>query len=441
MSTFLGMLGSGDWATDQRPKAWREMILLLYPNGMTTLTGLTAKMQSEKVSDPEYNWWTESLSRQGGTVSSIYIDYPVSTEYVYATHQATFGVENGTVYAVVALAVAQMFRVGDVVKLRDADQPGVDVQGEVASIDYNAASSVLGIILHEADDNHGTSASYNLATVDTIINTGDANSEGSEIPDALHILPTKYTNYTEIFREPLEITRTNLELKLRTGDQYQELKRQILLYHGIRQEKAYLMNIAWEGTGSNGKPKRTTEGVITNIRTNASDNVDDYPYNSTYTAKTWKQGGKDWLDEYFELFFRYGDDSKLAFCGSTALMGINQLAEQYGQINLQPATESYGLKVIKWITPFGEINLKTHPLMTQETTLRSSMVVFEPRRLRYRYVTDTTFYPDPNRDKKLSGHGKIDGIKEEYLTEAGLEFHHPSTGGFLTGLGSDGATS
>ena len=435
---FLGMLGSGDWATDQRPKAWREMIQFLYPNGAVTLTGLTSKMGSEKVSDPEFNWWTESLEREGGAVSNMYAESTLTTAYVYATHQATIGIAGGQVYAKVALAVAKQFVVGDVVMLRDTDRPNVDVRGEVFSIDYNADNSKISILLHESDDNDTTAASFNIATVDTILNIGDINAEGGEIPDSLHYLPVKITNFTQIFRRSLNITRTNLELKLRTDEQYQELKRQTLLYHGISMERAFLWGLAFEGTGANSLPKRTSRGIITDIRTNASANVSHYPDASGFTTKNWRAGGKDWLDEKFEVGFREGDDEKLAFCGSTWLMGLNQLAEQYGQINLTPATAEYGLRVIKWITPFGEINLKTHPLMTHEPTMRDMMVAFEPRRLKYRFVTDTTYYPDINRDKKLAGHGKIDGIKEEYLTECGLEYHHPSTGLVLTGGGSDG---
>ena len=50
---FLGMRGSGDWVTDQRPKNWREGILHLYPNGMAPLTAILSKMKEEKVDDPE----------------------------------------------------------------------------------------------------------------------------------------------------------------------------------------------------------------------------------------------------------------------------------------------------------------------------------------------------------------------------------------------------
>lgn len=53
MGGFLGMRGTGDWGTDERPKSWREMILFLYPNGSMPLTAMMSKMKNEKVSDPE----------------------------------------------------------------------------------------------------------------------------------------------------------------------------------------------------------------------------------------------------------------------------------------------------------------------------------------------------------------------------------------------------
>jgi hypothetical protein len=55
MAGFLGMRGTGDWATDQRPKNWREVILHEYPNGSAPLTAVMSKLGSEKVDDPEFN--------------------------------------------------------------------------------------------------------------------------------------------------------------------------------------------------------------------------------------------------------------------------------------------------------------------------------------------------------------------------------------------------
>jgi hypothetical protein len=54
MGAFLGMRGTGSWATDQRPKSYRELILMLYPNGTAPLTAIMSKLKSEVVTDPEF---------------------------------------------------------------------------------------------------------------------------------------------------------------------------------------------------------------------------------------------------------------------------------------------------------------------------------------------------------------------------------------------------
>ena len=61
------------------------------------------------------------------------------------------------------------------------------------------------------------------------------------------------------------------------------------------------------------------------------------------------------------------------------------------------------------------------------------MLLLEPNNLKYRYIDDTTFYADG--ENQNTGPNRIDGLKEEFLTEAGLEFHHPLSCGFLNGIG------
>jgi hypothetical protein len=78
-------------------------------------------------------------------------------------------------------------------------------------------------------------------------------------------------------------------------------------------------------------------------------------------------------------------------------------------------------------------------LFSNEATLRNSMLLVEPKNLIYKYIDDTQFYGEGSA--KQSGPGlnanRKDGTDEEFLTEAGLELHHPSTMGFLNGVGVD----
>jgi len=67
------------------------------------------------------------------------------------------------------------------------------------------------------------------------------------------------------------------------------------------------------------------------------------------------------------------------------------------------------------------------------------MLLLEPQNLVYRYIDDTTFYGEGEAKQAAPGTngGRVDGTEEEYLTEAGLEFHHPSTMMFLNGVGQN----
>jgi hypothetical protein len=315
--------------------------------------------------------------------------------------------------------------------LRNSSNYADDCNAKVTSRVINGASSYAVVKLLEADP-----TTTGIADCDTVLVVGNINAEGAAMPDAISYNPTKLYNYTQIFRTPLEITRTARRTRLRTGDPYKEIKREALELHSIEMEKAFIWGTRTENTGDNGKLERTTGGLIEWISDNSG-------ITSLYTTdssagvdgKTWEQGGEDWLDYYLEQIFRYGSDERLAFVGSGVLLEINKLIKLYGNYQLMPKTTSYGIKVMQWVTPFGILNMKRHPLFSYEATNRNSMIVFEPRDLTYRYIDDTTFYDDP--EKKNTGYSRIDGTKEEFLTECGLEMHHPLKCGYLNGFGSD----
>ena len=428
MAGFLGMRGTDDWAYDERPLNWRQGILYLYPNGMAPLTAIMSKMANEKVDDPQFHWWTKTLATQGGAVTSVYLEASLTTEYTTALTSGT------TVYAKVAEAVADEFRVGHQALLRDASHLDVDVNAKVTAVVKNGANSYIACKLLEADDN---GASTDLSECDTILICGNINAEGAAIPDSIAYDPTKWYNYTQIWRTPLEMTRTAMATRLRTADSYKEAKREALELHSIEMEKSFLYGIRTENTGSNGKPERTTMGLIPAIRAGASGNVDDFSLNTDYSGQTWLQGGEDWLDNYLEVIFRYGAMDKLAFVGSGAMLGIQKLAKTYGNIQLTPDSAGYGIKILRWITPFGTINLKTHPLFSFHAATRNAMLLFEPAMLKFKYISDTHFKKDPAMG--TAGFTAYDGTKEEFLTEAGMEYHHPTKFGFLSGFNTDNA--
>jgi len=423
MAGFLGMRGNDDWATNQRPKNWRQGILYLFPNGDAPLTALLSVAKEERVDDPEYNWWDKGLAAQAGTVASVYLEASLTNEYT------TGGADGDTLYAKVALAVANEFREGHVVLLRNTSNYTDDTVAKVTGVLKNGASSYIACKLLEAD-----ATTTGIADCDRILIIGNLNAEGAAMPDAIAYDPTRYYNYTQIFRSPLDITRTARRTRLRTGDAYKEAKREALQLHSVEMEKAFLWGIRTENTGDNSKPERTTWGLIDFIRDSGGVSS-NYTTEADFNDVAWIDGGEEWLDAQLEEIFRYGSEERMAFCGSTALLAIARIVKEYGNYEFGPSTTSYGIRLREWVTPFGSIMLKRHPLFSYETTNRRQIVIFDPADLRYRFIDDTTFYDDPA--KKNTGWTRRDGTKEEWLTECGLEMHHPTKMGYLNGVGSD----
>jgi hypothetical protein len=425
---FLGMRGTLDWVTDQRPKNWRQQILYLYPNGMMPLTALTALMGSESVDDPEYYWWTYQFSTAQGAINGVFTTPDLLNPYVGG------GIAGQTLYIVISATEANRIRAGHQILLRDASDWRVDVVAKVTNVTIGVIGT-LAVVLLEADNN---SPVHDLADADNYMIMGNVNPEGGEMPDPIALNPTKHYNYTQIFRTSLSITRTARKTKLRTDNDYQKAKREALEMHGIEMELAFWWGIRTERTGDNGKPERTTMGLINFIRQNAPANCDDFTINADYAGTTWATSGQTWLENQLEVMFRYGGSERLAVCGSGALLGIQRMVQANTQYNIEAVPNKFGMDVRKFVTPFGTINFKTHPLFSYDATTRNMMVLFEPKDIKYRFIDDTTFYGE-NGTTHPEGYGerRVDGTNEEWLTECGMEYHHPVKDAVLNGVGLD----
>jgi hypothetical protein len=206
-------------------------------------------------------------------------------------------------------------------------------------------------------------------------------------------------------------------------------------------EKAFMFGVSSEKTGDNGKPERTTLGLIPAIKGGYtghggdSGTVVDYPTDTNFAGKSWLNGGEDWLDNNLEILFRFGKKQKLAIAGSGAILAIQKIVKNGGTFLYKETTTDYGINIGRWTTAFGVINILNHPLMSYEPTTRKSMVIYEPENVKFRFITDTMFKKDDRMDK--GSWTAQDGIKEEYLTEAGFEYHHPIGWGYFTNLGVD----
>jgi len=395
--SIQGLRDSNNFGTDMRPKNWREGILLLNPNGQSPLIGLSSQMATRSVNDPEFNWWEKSLD-----------DQRVAGDASITSSDTTISVSK------------------DALTLKEGHLLWVKETGEIMMVSSDPSSDTSISVVRGFS---GTSAqSFDPTTNSTDPNyyvIGTAHEEGSGAPTGINFDPVKKYNFTQIFRNTLEMTNTAARTRLRTTDAVREAKREALQFHGIEMEKAFWIGQRWEGS-KNGKPIRTTRGVINWI---PSSRTNDFNGNDV---------DLETLEGELLKIFEYGSSEKMAWCGNRALLTIQQIARKNSSLELVQNQREFGMNISRLISPFGELVLKTHPLFNQlggDGTnyfgLNDWMVVLDMAEMKFVHLEgrDTKF------EREVQDNGQ-DALKSGYITEAGIELHHPDTHYFIKGLRS-----
>jgi hypothetical protein len=409
-----GLRDTSNFVANQRPENWRQGLLLLYPNSAEAakapLTALTSLMKSESTDDPVFHWWEKELDDRRLKLSAA-ID----------ASQTVLSIDD-------TFKTAKIAKEGDVLQVEDTKEILHVVQ------DPNSATS-LAVVRGAAGS---TAAALNPAAAGKnphLLIIGSAYEEGSDSPSGVNYDPNERFNYTQIFRNALEITRTAQKTRLRTGDAVKEAKRECLEYTGVDMERAF-----WFGkrhaTTKNGKPLRFTAGVYQQILASAP------------AANVWNNGGTavsmDILEEKLIEVFRFGSSEKVGFGGNRALLAFQQIVRKNATWNIQNGLKEFGMSVTRITCPFGELVLKVHPLFSQimgGVTAASAyyghdstLAILDQSNIKYRYVDDLKYEPELARTG-------LDGMKSGYLAECGIELEHPKTHHWWTGITSGVADS
>lgn len=243
--------------------------------------------------------------------------------------------------------------------------------------------------------------------------------EGSDKPVAYSNLGFPRYNYCHIFRNTWDVTRTAYAVEYHTGDQVARNKRDALLFHSEEIELA-----SWFSKKSighkNGRPYRTMDGIVTQISTN----VVSQSSHVTYTDL------RDFLQDVFSYNIKGQPNERISFCGNTVLGVIDTLAKTFSNMDLKPGATEFGMKVTKWITPFGDISLLTHPLFNENPVWTKDLHVLHPGAMRTRYLRNT-HHDTYDQDGQRAGRDADFGV---YTTEMCIEYMAERTGGRYTGI-------
>lgn len=391
-----GLRDTMNFAANERPENWRQMLNLLYPNGKLPLTALTGAMKERSTDDPVFHWWEKSLDDRRLALGAS-LDAPAA----------------GTVQTL-TLAVgsnAMTFVAGDILHVEETDE-----KMEVFS---DPTSNVAIQVVRGAFGTTPTALTYNGAGVNpNLLGSGNAFEEGSLAPTGVNYDPNERYNYTQIFRRTMEITRTAAKTRLRTVPAVKEARRECLEYIGVDMERNFWLGTRSIGT-KNGKPRRTTAGVYNQM---SSNNI--YAYANG-------QVSMDLLEERMEIIFREGSDEKMVFAGNKALMAINTAVRKNSSYQWFGKEKEFGMRVSRLVTPYGELVFKTHPLFTQNPggtnagsnyySMNTWAFILDMKEVEYVYLKES----DLSYEGDLQAVGQ-DAMKAGYLGECGIELHHPT---------------
>ena len=187
--------------------------------------------------------------------------------------------------------------------------------------------------------------------------------------------------------------------------------------HAMGIEKAFWFGEKKSDTsGTQGHPRRATGGILEFINAGNS-----YVQNQSgpLTAPD--------FNTFVREAFTYGSSEKVLFSGGIVLQALNEIAR--GQIQTVSEATSYGMKISKWVTTFGTVNMVHNPLFVQDYAGYAFLLDMESFKYRFLEGRDTTLQTNIQAND-------TDGQVDQYLTECGLQRSQASRHALLLGVTS-----
>jgi hypothetical protein len=296
-----------------------------------------------------------------------------------------------------------------------------EASGEYLYVD--AVPSATSLTVTRGFAGSGVVAIDGSVTAVPIQRLGTAFEEGSSKPTAVANLGFPRFNYMQLFRNAWDVTGTARAVEYHTGNLVAKNKADAGIFHSEDMERSMLWGKKVIGT-QNGKPFRTMDGIITQI-------TDSQGSTAQGTNTTWTEIDT-FLQTVFEKNIKGKPNERIAFCGNKVISVLNQIAriDSVTNLNLEPRTTEFGMKITSWLTPYGDISLLTHPLMNESPFRTEELYVLHPGAMRTRWLRRTH---EDNNDRDGSRAG-VDADFGVITSEMCIEYKAASTGGVFTGI-------
>lgn len=264
----------------------------------------------------------------------------------------------------------------------------------VTAVSTNALTVVRG---------YGASSGAAIAASQKLLNLGAAEQEGDSSPPAKSTVTVTKSNYTEIKKEPVHLSRTLAETAMYgTENERNRLRVKAGAKHAREWEYVLLFGQKNEDTSTATNPIRTAGGLNAHITTNELD------ANGTLTETE--------LVDFIGDVNRYkvdGGGGRKALLASRAVLstmsnwGANKLQTVSG------ASQRYGFAISEFVTPYGVLDVVNHPLL--EEGFEGMAFIVDMAGIMIRPLHRTTLQTNIQDNDE-------DGYKDQYLTEQSFSF-------------------
>lgn len=383
MAAVAGLRGTGDWSTDERPKNFREKILFLDPNSDSPIFALSGRAGKYTVDDPEYNWWCETSNivriQVNGALSSSATDFVVDSPDPTASTLST------------PWGVATHLKPGDVLLVEPSTLSSFNPE-------FIRVTEVISATAFTAARGIGGSTAASIADDSWLLLVNSAYAEGTSSPRAVSRSPTKFSNYTQIFKDAYELTGTADSTTARTGDVWSNDKKRKMFDHSRAIEHTLLYQVNnQETTGENGKPIRYTKGIRGFVPTS---NV------KYFSAPVTTDDFLTYLEPAFSFSMPGSGDTRVMFIGNTGLAELGKIVRNDDSVMMQMGEKitMWGMNLRELIVPWGRVLLKGHPLLSRSSTFCRSGYVVDFAALKWAPLKarDTKTHDDvQNKDEDL----------------------------------------
>lgn len=319
----VGTFNTSSFATDLAKKSFSSMITRLMPNGSAPLFGLTSMLKEETAYQFEHGYFTKTM--------------------IFPSMTSTAGDTSG----------ATTLTVTDTTNILPGMIVRVDTTGENILI-LTVPSSTTVTVRRAV----GTTSAQAIGASAKMWMVGNAYEEASVRPSSLLILPTRVTNYTQIFRNTWATSGTAMAASVIAGGSPDAESRQdCAMLHAVDIEKAMLYGQKYSNTLNN-QPLHTMEGILTNLAINAAGNI-----TTLGATTTWTQLEAALDPAFVQVTDPKNPASRVYFVSGVAKRVLHQVFRLNSTYYIQGQNTEWGLQFDSFKIPRGTFNMVEHPLL------------------------------------------------------------------------------